>query len=178
MNRIARIEKSEFHVDVSSNIQFLTQLSAMLPVIQLEYRPPNINLPSCNRLSGNMLNLPLLGQSLKSVSCLHVVEHIGLGRYGDPLDKDGCWNALLELQRVVAPGGSLFLSVPVGKPLVYFNANYVFNAVDIRETLSDLELAEFSYVDDDGNFFEGGNMEDTFAMKYALGLFHFKRKKN
>ena len=178
MHRIAGIEKPEFHVDLSSNIQFLAQLSAMLPVIQLEYRPANVNLPSCNRLSGDILNLPFSGQSLKSVSCLHVIEHIGLGRYGDPLDKNGCWNALLELQRVVEPGGSLFLSVPVGNPVIYFNANYVFNAIDIKETLSDFELVEFSYVDDDGDFFEGGNLEDTFAMKLALGLFHFKRTKN
>jgi len=178
MNRIAKKEKPEFHVDVSSNIQFLTQLSAMLPVIQLEYRPPNINLPRWNRLSGNILNLPFLEQSLKSVSCLHVIEHIGLGRYGDPLEKNGCWNALLELQRVIAPGGSLFLSVPVGKPVIYFNAGYVFSAIDIKESLPDLELTEFSHVDDDGNFFEGSNLEDTFAMKHALGLFHFKRTKN
>jgi len=176
--RITREKMPNYHVDISSDLSFLTQLSAILPVIQLEYRPPNIKLSACNRLCGNILNLPLSDQSLKSVSCLHVIEHIGLGRYGDPLKKDGCWNALSELQRIVAPEGSLYLSVPIGQPAVYFNTNYIFNAQDIRSSLAELELAEFSFVDDDGIFYEYGIMEDTLSMKYALGLFHFRRTKH
>lgn len=176
--RIIREKKPGCHVDISSNISFLTQLSAMLPVIQLEYRPPGITLADCKRLCGNILNLPFSNQSLQSVSCLHVVEHIGLGRYGDPLKNDGWRHALSELQRIVAPEGNLFLSVPVGKPVVYFNANYIFSALDIQRSLADLELAEFSFVDDEGYLHEYGNMADTFSMKYALGLFHFRRSKS
>ena len=175
--RIVREELPEHHVDIASNVSFVAQLCAVFPVIQMEFRPPEIKLSSYNRLSGNILSLPFSDESIQSVTCLHVIEHVGLGRYGDVLDSDGCWKGLLELERIIAPGGSLFLSVPVGKPAVYFNGNYVFNALDIVRALVGLELSEFSYVDDNGNFVEFGSLDDTSTMEYALGLFHLKRPK-
>jgi hypothetical protein len=36
---------------------------------------------------------------------MHVVEHIGLGRYGDPIDPDGDLKAISELKRVVQKRG-------------------------------------------------------------------------
>ena len=163
------------HLDISSSIPFFVQLSAMIPIIQLEYRPPKLNLPSCTRISGNILNLPLPDEAVNSLSCLHVVEHIGLGRYGDPVDANGSWRALSELERVVAPHGDLYLSVPVGTPAIYFNAGYVFRATDIVVFLSKLELLEFSYVDDNGHYIEHKKPEDTDTMVNALGLYHFRK---
>jgi hypothetical protein len=40
---------------------------------------------------------------------MHVVEHIGLGRYGEPMDEQGDLKAIEELKRVLAPGGICFL---------------------------------------------------------------------
>ena len=146
------------------------QLSAYFPVTQLEFRSPEVQLSSFNRLSGSILSLPFQDASVRSVTCLHVIEHIGLGRYGDPLDNDGCWKALTELEQIIAPGGSLLLSVPVDKPAVYFNSGYVFEVSHIGETMKALDLVKFSYVDDDGRF------QDIVGMAYTPGLFHFKRK--
>src|SRR2546430_12288402 len=42
---------------------------------------------------------------LSSVSCLHVAEHIGLGRYGDAIDPLGTRKAIGELARVLAVDG-------------------------------------------------------------------------
>ncbi len=61
-------------------------------------------------------------------SCMHTIEHIGLGRYGDPLDAVGDQTALSELQRVVAPGGSLLIVVPVATACF----NTMLNASMIR----------------------------------------------
>ena len=44
-----------------------------------------------------------------------MLEHIGLGRYGDPIDPQGTEKAATELQRVLAPGGDLYLSLPIEK---------------------------------------------------------------
>lgn len=175
--RIVREKLPAHHVDIASNVSFVAQLCALFPVIQMEFRPPQIRLSSYNRLSGNIITLPFSDESIQSVTCLHVIEHVGLGRYGDVLDGDGCWKGLLELERIIAPGGSLFLSVPVGRPAVYFNGNYVFKASDIVRALANLKLWEFSYVDDDGNFVEFGSLDDTSTMEYALGLFYFRRPK-
>ena len=163
------------HVDIASHVQFTAQLSAFCPVIQVEFRPPEIELTSYERLSGDIHRLPFRDSSVSSLTCLHVIEHLGLGRYGDPLDTDGCWKGLLELQRIAAPKGNLLLSVPVGRKALYFNGGYVFDAHDIPETLRDLDLLAFSYVNDDGRFVESGNLDETHDMVYALGLFHFRK---
>lgn len=163
------------HIDISSNVSFVAQLCAMTEVIQVEYRPPKLSLPSLIKVSGDILCLPFADNSLLSVSCLHVVEHIGLGRYGDKINVNGCWDALSELERVMAPGGNLYLSVPVGKPGVYFNGCYVFNAMDIIEKMADMFLTDFAWVDDQGRFFETGYPENTSKLTCGLGLFSFKK---
>ena len=76
---------------------------------------------------------------------MHVVEHIGLGRYGDPVDYDGDLKAIAELQRVLAPGGNLFFVVPVGQPRIMFNAHRVYSLrTDFVEAFNTFELKEFS----------------------------------
>lgn len=174
-DRILKTDPSGFHVDISSHIPFVAQLAAHLPVIQMEFNSPPLQLPSLNKLSGSLLSLPFKDGSVPSLTCLHVIEHVGLGRYGDPIDSDGCWKALRELERIMAPGGNLFLSVPVGKPTVYFNSGYAFKVSHIKEAMKSLELVEFSYVDDDGCFMEFGRFQDIAGMAYALGLFHFRK---
>ena len=54
---------------------------------------------------GDMCRLEFPSDSIPSISCLHAVEHVGLGRYGDPIDPEGCFTAMRELGRVVSPGG-------------------------------------------------------------------------
>lgn len=166
-------EKTAFHIDISSHIQFVAQVSAILPVIQLEYRPPDIKIDNLRHISGNILHLPFADRSVSSITCLHVIEHIGLGRYGDPIDKEGCWHALTELKRITARGGSLMISMPVGEKAVYFNAGYVFKAEEMVEYFSGFKLADFSYVDDEGNYNKNGEIDEVGGMRYALGLFHF-----
>lgn len=163
------------HVDISSHVPFVIQLSALFPLIQLEFRPPKVEIASFERVSGDILRLPFRDGSLSSITCLHVVEHLGLGRYGDLLDPDGCWKGLAEIQRILALDGNLFLSVPVGRPAVYFNGNYVFAAHDIMRALGLLHLVSFAYVNDAGGFVESGKASDTDEMSYALGLFHFRK---
>lgn len=163
------------HIDISSNVAFVAQLCAMTEVIQVEYRPPKLSLPVLKKVSGDVLCLPFADNSLFSVSCLHVVEHIGLGRYGDKVDVNGCWNALSELERVIAPGGNLYLTVPIGKSGVFFNGCYVFNAMDIVEKMSAMTLFDFAWVDDQGKLIETGHLSDTDQLTYGLGLFSFKK---
>jgi hypothetical protein len=50
---------------------------------------------------------PTLNDLAECVSCLHTLEHIGLGRYGDKLDPDGWKKAFKSLVDLVAQGGIL-----------------------------------------------------------------------
>jgi SAM-dependent methyltransferase len=90
-----------------------------------------------------------------SISCLHALEHFGLGRYGDPIDAQGHEKALRGFWRLLEPGGILYLAVPIGPQRIEFNAHRVFD-VDylVRLTTSAMRLEEISYVDDLGNFHE------------------------
>jgi hypothetical protein len=45
---------------------------------------------------GSILALPFESGSIKSLSSLCVVEHIGLGRYGDEIDPFGSESAIKE----------------------------------------------------------------------------------
>jgi hypothetical protein len=110
-----------------------------------------------------------------SLSSLHAVEHFGLGRYGDPLDPGGSLSAMKALARVLAPGGRLYFSVPIGVERVCFNSHRVFapEAVVHAFITAGLRLVEFSAVDDGGNFIPATDPGLFADARYACGLFEF-----
>ena len=163
------------HVDIGSSVMMVGVLSAQVDTLFLDFRPLAVDLPGLTSMAGTILDLPFPSQSVPSVSCLHVLEHIGLGRYGDPLDAFGSEKAASELQRIVANEGSLFLSVPVGRQRTCFNAHRVFYPQTITTFFSELELISFSYVDDDGNFYVDQPLDLASSLEYGCGMFHFKK---
>jgi len=171
-------ERPDRHVDIASDIRFVTQLSAAVPVLYLEYRPMELNLPGLNIEQGSVLSMRFESGSLASLSCLHVIEHIGLGRYGDELDVRGPEKACRELARVLAPGGTLYLSVPVGRKVTLFNAHRIFDPVQVPELLPNLELQEFSVVDTKGRYIENASPADFRDEEYACGLYRFGKPRS
>ncbi|KAK6023888.1 hypothetical protein OSTOST_10311 [Ostertagia ostertagi] len=163
------------HTDISSDIRFVTLASAFQPLRFLDYRPAAIKLANLECGRADLLALDLPDGSVPSLSCMHVVEHIGLGRYGDPINFHGADIAMRQLQRVLAPGGLLYFVVPVGQPTVVFNAHRVFRASDIAATFDGLELLEFSLVNDDGSFTEHVPLQAADPQRYACGCFLFKK---
>lgn len=162
------------HVDIGSQTMFVNLLSAVVPVTFIDYRPLEACMEGLTNRSGDILNLPFADGSIESLSCLHVAEHIGLGRYGDPLNPYGTRKACAELRRVLAPGGNLYFALPVGKPRVCFNAHRIHTAETIIEYLEGLELVEFSGVHDDGRYVERVRLDEFRNDEYACGLFWFK----
>jgi hypothetical protein len=166
----------EEHVDVGSEVTFVGVLSVAVPVTFVDLRPFPVVLPRLNTLTGNLLNgLPLGQGSVRSLSCLHVAEHVGLGRYGDELAADGTQRACAELERVLAPSGHLYFSLPVGRPRVCFNAHRIHAPRRILEYFRDLELQEFSLVGDDLRFVNDADLDAAAALEYGCGLFVFRR---
>jgi SAM-dependent methyltransferase len=163
------------HVDVGSNVNLVGFLTAICPVTFVDIRPLEAHIPDLESVAGSVLAMPFADRSLSSVSCLHVVEHIGLGRYGDPLDPHGSRKAAAELQRVVAPGGQLLFSGPVGAPRVCFNAHRVHDPVDVRSWFDELELESFAGVDDEGTFHEVLRPENLVGQRYACGMYRLRR---
>jgi SAM-dependent methyltransferase len=124
--RIAR-QRPDRHVDVGSSARTMALVAQFIPVTMVDIRPVPLTVPGFSFVTGSILALPFPAASIESLSSLCVIEHIGLGRYGDPLDAAGSEKAIAELSRVLAPRGNLYLSVPVDVECrVYFNAHRAF----------------------------------------------------
>ncbi len=163
------------HVDVGSKVDFVGFLTAITTVVFIDIRPLRADIGNLECRAGSVLAMPYEAGSVPSLSCLHVAEHVGLGRYGDPLDPKGTEKACRELARVLAPGGNLYFGLPVGRPRVCFNAHRIHSPDRILDYFGTLALKEFSLVDDAGRFTRNAGLEAGRAAKYGCGLFHFTR---
>jgi len=147
--RVLAASRPSAHVDIGSDLRFVTIVSAFVPVRFFDYRPAPLSLSGLSTGKADLLSLPFPGGSIQSLSCMHVVEHIGLGRYGDPLDVAGDAKAAKELIRVLASGGQLLFVIPVGRSRVAFNAHRVYSFQQVLAMLSPLRLDEFLLIPDD-----------------------------
>ncbi|MCG2712460.1 MAG: DUF268 domain-containing protein [Candidatus Omnitrophica bacterium] len=163
------------HVDIGSSSMFVNLLSAVIPVTFMDYRPLEVRIEGLTNCSGDILNLPFADSSINSLSCSHVAEHVGLGRYGDALNPYGTQQACAELMRVLVSGGYLYFALPVGKQRVCFNAHRVHDPKTIIDYFAGLELVEFSGVHDDGRFVERVALDEFSGSSYSCGMFLFKK---
>lgn len=177
--RVVRKINPTMHIDVSSTVNFSTMLSAFIPVDFYDYRPAEIKFDNLNCKRGDLMNLPFDDNSLDSISCMHTVEHVGLGRYGDMLDPFGDAKATKELARVVKTGGSLIFVVPVGRPKIQFNAHRIYSYEQVIEMFPDMQLKEFSLVPDDYKKYGLLSSADKNMVKeqnWGCGCFWFIKK--
>jgi SAM-dependent methyltransferase len=176
--RIVKQMNPALHVDISSSLSFSSLLSAFIPVDFFDYRPVELNLNNLRSQKADLLHLPFDSKSIESLSCMHVVEHIGLGRYGDPLDPEGDLKAIEELKRVLKPGGSLLFVTPVGQPRIVFNAHRIYSYDQIVSYFLGLEIKQFALVDDNGIFKVSATPEYTNQQKYGCGCWWFSKPNN
>lgn len=159
----------ERHVDVGSHHKFVSLLSRAVPVTMIDIRPLPLRLEGLDFMEGSILALPFEDGSVGSLSCLSVVEHIGLGRYGDGLDPRGTEKAVAELARVLAPGGRLYLSLPVAERSgIRYNAHRILSRDYLLQLARPLELVDSRYVRD-------GKLSDDMSAGECTGLFLFEK---
>ena len=168
------------HVDVGSQVLFVGMLAAVVPVIFVDIRPLEIEVEGLTMREGSIVALPFESGTVHSLSCLHVIEHIGLGRYGDPIDPAGDAAAATELARVLAPGGRLYLSTPIGRRRVQFNSQRVFDPADILALFNECTLVEFSMLDSAGRLWRdvppSYPIETESGNDFGLGMFVFEKR--
>ena len=165
------------HVDVGSRLDgFVAHVLPFCKVVYVDIRALKDQIENLEYRRGSITDLPFDTGSVTSLSCLHVIEHIGLGRYGDRVDPDGYLTAARELTRVLAPGGRLLLGTPVGRERLQFDAHRIFDPATILDAFSDLKLDTFMLIDDAST----GVMPDpdflqARACNYGCGLFEFTK---
>lgn len=171
------VSQTEMHVDVGSRLDgFVAHVLPFCRVKYVDLRPLEANVQNLEFVQGSITQLPFANDSVPSLSCLHVIEHIGLGRYGDPVDPQGHQVAARELQRVLAPGGKLYFATPVGRQQLYFDAHRVFDPGTVLEMFHGLQLESFHLIDDRAT----GVREDIDFLlarqcTYGCGLFVFTK---
>lgn len=157
------------HVDVGSHHKYVALLSKVVPVTMVDIRPLSLPLDTLRFVEGSVLALPFADASVPSLSSLCVVEHIGLGRYGDPLNPSGSEEAIAELKRVVARGGDLYLSVPLDDAnRIYFNAHRAFAEEYLESLFAPFAILERRYI-------YRGRYVDSPQSGFGVGCFHLRR---
>lgn len=178
--RIVAEIKPEFHVDISSILAFSTQLSAFIPVKFYDYRPAELMLSGLQSEHADLTQLHFESNSIKSISCMHTIEHVGLGRYGDPMDAQGDLKAINELKRVTAPGGNLLFVTPTGgKAKIQFNGHRIYTYEQIINYFEGFELKKFSLATDykyKDAFIENATAADAAKQEYGCGCYWFVKK--
>jgi uncharacterized protein DUF268 len=176
--RILVLNKPDLHIDIGSTLRFVTQLSCIMPVRHYDYRPPLLNLDNLECAQVDLTNLPFQTNSIGSLSCMHTLEHIGLGRYGDRLDSDGDIKAAGELARVLLPGGNLLFVVPVGRSRIEFNAHRIYAYCQVLELFPSLQVKQYALIPDShetGDILYGASEELTDSQNHGCGCFWFTK---
>ena len=175
--RIIKLTNPELHTDISSSLHFVSSASLLVPTHFYDFRPAKLVLSGLTTGKADLNKLPFVDASVNSLSCMHVVEHIGLGRYGDRIDYDGDLKAAKELQRVLAPHGQLLFVVPVGaKSRIRFNADRTYTREQVANMFTQLKLKEFALIpesEDDGGLVISPQNSLLDKQKYGCGCFWF-----
>lgn len=169
------------HVDVGSRMDgFVAHVASFREIEVLDIRPQlNSIHKNIQFRQADLLN-PHGIKKTKSLSCLHVIEHLGLGRYTDKIDIDGHIKGIESLVGLVQEGGRLYLSFPIGlKDEVHFNAHRVLHPqtiFTIPAIANQMYLLRFDYVDDEGNLhLDSTPNEATGKVKYGCGIYTLEK---
>ena len=145
------------HVDVGSRIDgFVAHVASFRPIEIVDIRPATGKVPNISVRQADLSDTERVPEAIcDSLSCLHALEHFGLGRYGDELDPLGHERGLDALVRLLEPGGTMYLSVPVGPQAVWFNSHRTFHASTVVQLVgARMKLMRLDLVDDAGDLRE------------------------
>ena len=67
-------------------------------------------------------------------------EHDGLGRYGDPLNPNGDFEAMNNMKKTLEKDGLLYLAVPTGVDKLVWNAQRIYGKIRLPLLIKDWEL--------------------------------------
>jgi len=179
------LHRPQLHVDVGSRIDgFVAHVASFRALEVFDVRPQSLSVPNVVFRQADLMTFDddLHDDHCDSLSCLHALEHFGLGRYGDPVCFDGHLVGLRNLSRLLKKGGRFYCSVPIGPQRIEFNAHRVFSVRYLMRLFSDhFVIDRFSYVDDHGDLHEDVPLDADAVMKdfgceYGCGIFEMTKR--
>lgn len=174
----------ERHVDVGSRVDgFVAHVASFREIEVFDVRPISTQIPGVRFKQADFMQ-PATGMAdyCDSLSCLHALEHFGLGRYGDPIDPKGFERGFANMASLLRKGGVFYLSVPIGASRVEFNGQRVLDPQAIIKLAlqNSLDLREFTLIRQGGQVevqvLDEARLSDLARQRYALGLFTFAKR--
>lgn len=180
------LNKPVKHVDIGSRVDgFVTHVASfrdleLFDVRETPYEIPNVKFTKFDimrDLDSNLIDY------CDSISSLHVIEHLGLGRYGDTVSFEGYLKGLDNIYKILKRGGTFYFSVPMGSPQrIEFNAHRVFSLQHLLEIFEGkYDIDSFSYENDESSFFYDveltkDKIENNCGCGYGCAIFVLTKK--
>ena len=173
----------ERHIDIGSRIDgFVAHLATFRKIEVMDVRElKETGHQNIIFLKADLMDASQASEGITdSISCLHAIEHFGLGRYGDPLDPLGHIKGFNNMLKMLKPNGTFYISFPIGRGNeVHFNAHRVFHPQDIFNWIGDggtFELVRFDFVDDQGNLHQKIDLKTHHIdVKEGCGIYTLKK---
>jgi len=169
------------HIDIASRIDGFVAHVASFRVIEVFnlQKSEKIKHENIKFFQADLMDTVRIGKT-DSLSCLHAIEHFGLGRYNDTIDVDGHNKGISNMIDLVKVGGRMYISFPIGNDdEVYFNAHRVFHPTSILQhpsVIKNMKLIRFDYVDDNGDLHLDKFIDDvTPDVTYGCGIYTFEK---
>ncbi len=171
------------HVDIGSRIDgFVAHVASFRPIEILDIRPLKNTVTNISYRQADLMNpQPNLINYCDSISCLHAIEHFGLGRYGDPIDINGHLKGLQNIYQILKTGGKFYFSTPIGTQRIEFNAHRVFSIEYLMKLFEGkYQINQFVYVNDAGDLMSNAdlspeNIKNNFGCHYGCGIFELTK---
>ncbi len=102
-------------------------------------------------IQGDIRQKPFDDDFFDVVTAISTIEHVGLGRYGDPVAPDGDKEAMNEIKRVLKPEGQLIMTIPCGQDTICYSKesiplSKVYSPESLIQLLSGFQIMECSYI--------------------------------
>lgn len=167
------------HVDIGSRVDgFVAHVAIFREIEVLDIRPLENKVSNIKFKQMDCMNLPKeMVNYCDSISSLHAIEHFGLGRYGDSIDYYGYLKAIKNIVSMLEVKGVFYFSVPIGFQRIEFNAHRIFSVSYLISILiEDFDIESFSYIDDEGDFFENieltkESIDSNYNCNHGCGIF-------
>ncbi|MDR2920967.1 MAG: DUF268 domain-containing protein [Tannerella sp.] len=172
------------HVDIGSRVDgFIAHIASFREIEVFDIRPLEIKIPNVVFKQLDIMDENNIEKgSVSSISCLHALEHFGLGRYGDPINFDGFLAGFSNIANLLRKGGKFYFSVPIGPQRVEFHAHRVFSlSFLLKMIVPYYHIDMFSYIDDQNHFYPDVELteniiESNCICNYGCGIFELTRR--
>jgi SAM-dependent methyltransferase len=113
-------------------------------VVGLDFNAYPYRHPNLRAARGDAMRAPFAARSFAAVLAISVIEHVGIGHYGDPAGVSGDRAAVQEIARVLRRDGRALLTVPFGRARTD-DLQRVYDPVQIADLLEPLVIRRIEY---------------------------------